>query len=136
VSETEIEPMKTALSLMLPRSSRRRRWTKAAARAEAAGAGRLVLARLYPVGLPLHAVAGCCERNRETGQRHLPEGMDCVGLLLLEKWTRAALALALRFVFSVGGPIAVPRGSPPRRVRRPSRATSRRAAGRASGYPR
>ena len=44
-------------------------------------------------------------------------GIDCVGLVLLAKWTRAALAFALAFIFSVEGPITVPRGLPPRRLR-------------------
>ena len=79
---------------------------RAAARAEAASAGRLVPARLYPVGLVLHPVAGCCGRHRQAEQWHLPVGMDYVGLLLLAKWTRAALAFALRFVFSVEGPLS------------------------------
>src|SRR5947208_2371475 len=60
-----------------------------------------------------------------------PRGL--VGLLLLAKWTRAALALALRFVFSVGGPSPCRAGH--RRVVCVARAgaTSKRAAGRASG---
>src|ERR1700756_1368751 len=83
VSQTEIEPMKTALSLILA-------LVTTTALTEAAGAGRLVPARLPGIGLVLHAVAGCCGRHREAEQRHLPVVMDCVGLLLLAKWTRAA----------------------------------------------
>ena len=42
--------------------------------------------------------------------------MDWAWLLLLAKWTRAALAFALRFVFSLDGH-PVPCASPPRRLR-------------------
>jgi hypothetical protein len=55
VSQTEIDPMKTALSPHA-RVLRHRR--------EAAGPGRLVLARLGREQLILHAVAGCFGRNR------------------------------------------------------------------------
>ena len=41
--------------------------------------------------------------------------MDCVGLVLLAKWARAALAFALAS-FSLSRVIAVPRGQPPRRL--------------------
>src|SRR5262249_53915825 len=88
VSQTEIESMKTALSLMLaPQHDDGAH--RAAARAEAAGAGRLVPARLYRERLILHAVARRCGRHRQAAERQLPVGMDCVGLLLLAKWTRA-----------------------------------------------
>jgi hypothetical protein len=39
---------------------------------------------------------GC---HRQAGKRHLPVGMDCVGLLLLAKWTRAT---AKRLTSSTG----------------------------------
>src|SRR6516162_3509047 len=68
---------------------------RAAARTETAGAGRLVPAQLHRERLILHAVAGCFGRHREAEQRHVSVGMDCVGLVLLAKWTRAALAFAL-----------------------------------------
>ena len=45
--------------------------------------------------LILHAVAGCFARHREAEQRHVSVGKDCVGLVLLAKWARAALAFAL-----------------------------------------
>ena len=112
VSQTEIDPMKIALSLMLaPRHDDGA--PRAAARAEAARAGRLVPARLHRERLILHAVTGCCGRHRQAEQRHLPVGMDCVGLLLLAKWPRPALALrSLRFLLS--------RVMPCRRVAAPS----------------
>src|SRR5215831_13835161 len=56
---------------------------RAPARAEAAGAGRLVPARLHRIGLLLHAVARRCGRRRQAEQRHLPVGMDCERKLLL-----------------------------------------------------
>jgi len=67
VSQTEIEPIKTALS------------------PHGYIASRLIL----------HAVAGRAGRHRKAEQRrHLPVGMDCVGLVLLAKWPRATLAFA------------------------------------------
>jgi len=41
--------------------------------------------------------------------------MDCVGLVSLAKWPRAALAFAPAS-FSLSRAIAVPRGQPPRRL--------------------
>jgi len=41
--------------------------------------------------------------------------MDCVGLVLLAKWPRAALAFAPAS-FSLSRAVAVPRGQPPRRL--------------------
>jgi hypothetical protein len=58
-----------------------------------------VPARLHRERLILHAVTGCFGRHREAEQRHVSVGMDCVGLVLLEKWTRAALAFALASFF-------------------------------------
>ena len=75
VSQTAIEPMKTALSRMFGA-----RHDDGAHRAAA--------------------------RHRQAEQWQLPVGMDYVGLLLLAKWTRAALAFALRFGFSVEGPLS------------------------------
>ena len=67
VSQTEIEPIKTALS------------------PHGYIASRLIL----------HAVAGRAGGHRKAEQRrHLPVGMDCVGLVLLAKWPRATLAFA------------------------------------------
>ena len=105
VSQTEINPMKTAISLMLALVTTTA-LTEPAARAEAAGGGRLVPARLRralrtPSPKPPN---GSC-----------PVGMDCVGLVLLAKWPRAALAFAPAS-FSLSRAIAVPRGQPPRRL--------------------
>jgi hypothetical protein len=61
--------------------------------------------------LILHAVAGCFGRHREAEQRHVSVG-DCVGLVLLAKWTRAALAFALAFVFSIGKAIVPVQNAP------------------------
>ena len=84
VSQTEIESMKTALSLMLALITTT---APSRCRAEAAGAGRLVPARLYRERLilhtVLHTVAGCFGRHHEAEQRHVSVGMDCVGLVLL-----------------------------------------------------
>ena len=67
----------------------------AAARAEAAGAGRLVPARLLREWLVLRPIAGKQRRHHEDERRHVSVGMDYVGLVLLAKWTRATLAFAL-----------------------------------------
>jgi len=99
VSQTEIDPMKTALSLMLALATTTA-FTEPPPVPKPPGPGGSC-SHGY-IRRARHA-AGCCGRHREAEQRHLPVGMDCVGLLLLAKWTRAALALALRFVFSVGG---------------------------------
>jgi len=129
VSQTEIDPMKTALSLMLALATTTA-FTEPPPVPKPPGPGGSC-SHGY-IRRARHA-AGCCGRHREAEQRHLPVGMDCVGLLLLAKWTRAALALALRFVFSVGGPSPCRAGH--RRVVCVARAgaTSKRAAGRASG---
>jgi hypothetical protein len=63
-------------------------------------------ARLHRERLILYAVNGRCRRHRQAEQWQLPVRMDYVGLLLLAKWTRAALAFALRFGFSVEGPLS------------------------------
>jgi hypothetical protein len=68
VSQTEIEPMKTALSLMLALATDDGA-RRGAARAEAAGAGRLVPARLYSLRLIVHAVAGRCGRHHQAAER-------------------------------------------------------------------
>ena len=68
VSQTEIESMKTALSLMLALITTT---APSRCRAEAAGAGRLVPARLYREWLILHAIAGHVG-HRQTEHRHLP----------------------------------------------------------------
>ena len=132
VSQTEIDPMKTALSLNAC-AHHDDGAHRATAHTEAAGAGRLVPARLYRERLILHPVAACCGRHRQAEQRHLPVGMGCVGLLLLVKWPRPALALR-SFVFSCRGH-AVPRGLPPRhpRIGSPEAGMSKRGHGRARG---
>jgi len=67
VSQTEIEPMKTALSFMLALITTTAPH-RAAARAETARAGRIVPARLHRERLILHAVTGCFGRHREAEQ--------------------------------------------------------------------
>ena len=67
VSQTEIDPMKTALSLMLALAT-----TTAFTEpppVQAAGAGQLVPARLYSLRLILHAVAGRCGRHHQAVER-------------------------------------------------------------------
>ena len=83
VSETEIDPMKTALSVMLSRHDNGPQPSRP--RTESRRAGRRVLARLSRIGLVLHAVVGRCGRHRQPGQRHLPVGMDFERELLLAK---------------------------------------------------
>jgi len=92
VSQTEIGPMKTALSL---RALRHRAQCRAAPVAKPQAPGGSSPHGLHRERLILHAVAGCFGRHREAEQRHVSVGMDCVGLVLLAKWTRAALAFAL-----------------------------------------
>ena len=65
VSQTEIDPMKTALSLMLALAT-----TTALTEplpVPKARAGRLVPARLHRERLILHAVTGCFGRHRSNG---------------------------------------------------------------------
>ena len=108
VSQTEIDPTKTALSLMLALAT-------TAALAE-------------PLPLPKPRAPGgsfphgyitsgsFCAPTQGAADAIAKPLMDWAWLLLLAKWTRAALAFALRFVFSLDGH-PVPRGSPPRRLR-------------------
>src|SRR5262249_22697601 len=78
VSQTEIDPMKTAF---FPHARARRDYGahRAAARAEAAGAGRLVPARLLREWLLLRVIAGKQRRHREAEQRHVFVGVDVDG---------------------------------------------------------
>ena len=69
VSQTEIEPMKTALSFML--SFVTTTALQAPPRREAAG---LVPARLSRIGLVLHAVAGRARGDRQAEQRPVSMG--------------------------------------------------------------
>ena len=92
VSQTEIDPMKTALSLMLALVT-----TTALTEPvpKPPGPGGSSPHSRHRERHIQHAVAGCFGRHREAEQRHVSVGMDCVGLVLLAKWTRAALAFAL-----------------------------------------
>ena len=94
VSQTEIDPMKTALSLMLALSATALN-AKPLPVAKPQAPGGSCPHGLHRERLILHAVAGCFGRHREAEQRHVSVGMDCVELVLLAKWTRAALAFAL-----------------------------------------
>ena len=126
VSQTEINPMKTAISLMLALVTTTA-LTEPAARAEAAG-GRAARART--------ASQGAADAIAKPSNGTCPWGWIASGsYCLLAKWPLAALAFALAFVFSVEGPITVPRGLLPRRLRigSPEPATSRKAHGLASG---
>jgi len=72
VSQTEIDPMKIALSLMLVLAT-----TTALTEplpVPKARAGRLVPARLYRERLILHAVAGRCGRHRQAEQWDVSPG--------------------------------------------------------------
>src|SRR5262249_42125893 len=88
VSQTEIESMKTALFLML------------------ALVTTTALTEPLPVPKPPGPGGSCPHGYIASGSfctpspgasdaRHVSVGMDCVGLVLLAKWTRAALAFAL-----------------------------------------
>src|SRR6516225_932875 len=98
VSETEIDPMKIALSLMLALVTTTA-LTEPLPVPKPPGPGGSSPHSRDRERLILHAVTGCFGRHREAEQRHLSVGMDCVGLVLLEKWTRAALAFALASFF-------------------------------------
>src|SRR5262249_47397751 len=124
VSQREIDPMKTALSLTL------------------ALVTTTALAEPLPVPQPPGQAArapptqGTEDAIAKPSNGTCPWGWIASGsYCLLAKWPLAALAFALAFVFSVEGPITVPRGLPPRRLRigSPEPATSRKAHGLASG---
>ena len=66
---------------VVDRHARRR----TAATAAAAGAGRIMPARLSRIGLVLRALAGRAGRDPQAAERHVPVGMDCVGCLLPEE---------------------------------------------------
>ena len=86
--------MKTALSLMLALSATALN-AKPLPVAKPQAPGGSCPHGLHRERLILHAVAGWFGRHREAEQRHVSVGMDCVELVLLAKWTRAALAFAL-----------------------------------------
>jgi hypothetical protein len=94
VSQTEIEPIKTALSLMFALVTTTA-LTEPPPVPKPPGPGGSCPHGLHRERLILHAVAGCFGHHREAEQRHVSVGMDCVELVLLAKWTRAALAFAL-----------------------------------------
>src|SRR5262249_62174903 len=73
--KTQIEPIKTPLSCHPAHHHDGAH--RAAARTEAAGAGRLVLARLHREPLILRAVTRRCGRHRQAEQWLMPVRMDC-----------------------------------------------------------
>jgi hypothetical protein len=91
VSQTDIDPMKTALSLMLALVTT----TALGDPFEAAGAGRLVPAWLPQQRLALHPVATCRGCDRQAKQWFLPVRMDCERkqLLLAQRPTRLDLCI-------------------------------------------
>jgi len=93
VSQTEIEPMKTALSCHAAHHDDGAH--RAAARTEAAGAGRLVLARLHREPLILRAVTRRCGRHRQAEQWLMPVRMDCERKQLLSAQRPAQLRSAM-----------------------------------------
>ena len=128
VSQTEIESMKTAISLMLaPQHDDGAH--RAAARAEAAGAGRLVPARLHRERLILHAVTGCFGRHRDVAVRARVRGD---GL----RRARTACEMDARGSSLRPSPCRVASRRVVLTSARPSRAASRKAHGRASGLRR
>src|SRR5262249_36288639 len=94
VSQTEIEPIKTALCLMFALVTTTA-LTEPPPVPNPPGPGGSCPHGYIASRLILHAVPRRSGRHREAEQgRHLPVGMDCVGLVLLAKWPRAASAFA------------------------------------------
>src|SRR5262249_10548863 len=85
VSQTEIDPMKTALPSCSRSPRRRRSPSRCPCRSRS---DRAAAARLHRERLILYAVNGRCRRHRQAEQWHLPVGMDYVGAFLqgLQQW--------------------------------------------------
>src|SRR5262249_12734354 len=91
VSQTEIDPMKIALSLMLALATRTALTEPLPVPKRQ---GRAARART-PTSRAAHSARRHRVLRTPSQQRHVSVGMDCSGLVLLAKWTRAALAFAL-----------------------------------------
>jgi hypothetical protein len=114
VSQTEIGPMKTALSLMLaPATDDGAR--RGAARAEAAGAGRLVPARYIPSGSFCMPSQGAADAITKPPNGSCPWEWIASGSYRLRNGRARPLpSRPLRFLCRGSSP--VPRGQPPRRL--------------------
>ena len=124
VSQTEIEPMKTALSLMLPLITTALDQGRCPCRSRRGRAARARTAIPWAPTAHRRWVLRTPSRNRATALAR-GDGLRLAPIACEMDARGSSLTASLRFLRR--GSIAVPRGSPPRRLRRP---IGRRAGGR------